>query len=155
MTSKALMIAAASAAAIAMSGCATTLPASYHVDKDGKTSIDCKATLDCPVPMPHHWWGKLDYPDEIYVSVPSGKKVTITWTIQASDGTKFNPDGGITLKDESGKAAFKCMPAMMEHVYSCSNVIDLAPNGEYKYGIKTKGFWSGFDIDPVIKNGAS
>ena len=152
MTSKALMIAAASAAAIAMSGC-ETLPSSYHLEKDGKTVVDCSMTLDCPVTLPHHWVHTV-YPDEIYVKVLPKQKVTITWTIQGNDGTTFNQDGGITLKDDAGKAAFDCVPdASKKHIYTCSNKIDLAPNGEYKYGIKTKGWLSGFDVNPIIHNG--
>ena len=153
MNSRTLVFAAASAAVIAMSGC-TTLPSSYHVDAGGKTVVDCSTTPDCPVTLPHHWLHTV-YPDEIYVKVPPSTKVTITWTIQGNDGTTFNQDGGITLKDDSGKAAFKCMPdATKKHIYSCSNLIDLTPNTEYRYGIKTKGVLSGFDVDPVIRNGA-
>ncbi len=152
MTSKALMIAAASAAAVVMSGCTTV---QYPVDASGKTQVDCRSTGSCQVDLPHNWW-HTGYPDEILVNVPAGGKVTITWTLKGNDGTTFNQDGGITLKDESGNAAFGCAPdSTQKHVYTCTNKKDLPAGGTYRYGIKTKGILSGPDIDPVIRNGAS
>jgi hypothetical protein len=156
MTSKTLMTVAALAVAVVMSGCTTAPP--YPVDAGGKTQVDCRTKKDCPVDLAHDYW-HTGYPDEVLVNVPPGGKVTITWTIKvkhSNDDTTFAQDGGINLKDDAGKAAFNCMQdSVQKNVYTCHNVRDLAPNGEYRYGIRTKGFWSGLDIDPVIRNGAS
>jgi len=153
MNSKTLVFAAVSAVVIAMSGCTTTT--GYPVGAGGKTQADCRATTDCQVDLQHNWW-HTGYPDEVLVNVPPGGKVTITWTIKGNDGTVFNQDGGINLKDASGQRAFACsMPdPQKKHIYSCYNTMDLTPGATYGYGIKTKGIVSGPDIDPVIKNGA-
>ncbi len=151
MNSKTLVFAAAAAAVIAMSGC-NTMPSSYPMDSGGKSYVDCRKTLDCQVTLPHKLW-KTEYPDEIWINVPYGQKVNITWTIKGNDDTTFDPDGGINLKAPTGQRAFVCkQDPQHKHVYSCYNTTDLAPT--YEYGIKTKGFWSGPNIDPVIKNGA-
>jgi len=161
MTSKTLVIAAAAAAAAALSGCATNLPSSYQVTASGAKLVNCTTTLNCAVTLPHYWWWTLVYPDEIDVMVPPGQQVTITWTIQGADGTTFNPLGGINLKDRTGQSVFSCNPGVSNpQAYVCSNningvVTNLDPNGTYTYAIKTKGIFSGWDIDPVIKNGAS
>ena len=152
MNSKSLVIAAASAAAIAMSGC-NTVP-TYPLDAGGKTYVDCRMTKDCQVKLSHSWW-HTGYPDEIWVNVASNEKVYITWTIEGNDGTTFSEGDGIFLKDPALKALFDCkQDPNKKHVYVCSNSRDLRPGGTYVYGIKTKGFFSGPDIDPVIKNGA-
>jgi hypothetical protein len=149
------MIAAASAAAVVISGCTTAPP--YPVGAGGKTQIDCRTKTECPVELAHDYWHTA-YPDEVLVNVPPGGKVTITWTIKvkhSNDDTTFAQEGGINLKDASGQRAFACMQdPQKKHVYSCYNTMDLSPGATYGYGIKTKGFWSGPDIDPVIKNGA-
>jgi hypothetical protein len=152
MNSKTLVFAVVSAAVVVMAGCAT--PNQYPIGADGKTQVDCRKTPDCQVELAHSWW-KTGYPDEVLVNVPAGGKVTITWTIKGNDGTTFNQDGGINLKDAAGQRIFSCMQdAQKKHVFSCYNTSDLGSDATYGYGIKTKGFLSGPDIDPVIKNGA-
>lgn len=153
MKPRTVVYAAASAAVIAMAGCATMNQ--FPIGADGKTYLDCRATKDCQVELPHGWW-RTEFPDEILVNVPPGGKATITWTIKGSDGTTFAQDGGIYLKDPALQPVFDCKPdATRKHVYACTNAKDLRPDGRYPYGIRTKGFFSGPDIDPVIKNGAS
>ena len=154
MNSKTLIFAAASAAVIAMSGCTTTPP--YPVDAGGKTQVDCRMTLDCQVKLSHSWW-KTELSGRNPHQRSDGQTVTITWTIQGNDGTTFNPDGGITLEGPvSRQAAFSVRTQMSRKSMSthATNNRDLSPDGSYEYGIKTKGFFSGPNIDPVIKNGA-
>jgi len=152
MNSKTLVIAAASAAAIAMSGCTTT-PFSLDGGASVLPPVDCRATNDCKVTLDHKIiFFPPDYPGVINVSVKPGDTLAITWTLNSRIASIFNALGGIEFKKTDGQAVWSCgIDSKNPNVYKCTGT-NLKPGGENTYGINTKGFWSGPNVDPKVVN---
>ena len=106
-----------------------------------------KVTLDHKVIL----WPP-NYPDVIYVHVQPTDTVSISWTLNSRIASIFNAMGGINFKSATGQAIFSCaIDSTNTNVYKCTGT-GLASGGTYDYGIKTKGIWSGRDVDPKVVN---
>ena len=152
MKSYTLIIAVASGVVLALAGCATNSTMGWS---GGPVKLDCTNKKNCDVTAIHRvWWAPFDIPEVIDVKVAPTDTVTIKWTIDAYADVTFSGDGGINFKGGSDKRIFDCkIDGKDSHVFTCTGK-GLAPNTDYKYGIKSKGFFSPADIDPIVRNGS-
>ena len=75
----------------------------------------------------------------------------ISWTLNSRIASIFNALGGINFKVTDGAVISCAINSTNPNLYQCT-LTNLKAGGEYTYGIKTKGFWSGWNVDPKVVN---
>lgn len=145
MNTKHLVSAVAlSAAAMALSGCAST----PDLHSAGRSPFDCKKNI-CEVPTGYYFLGDIGIPEYIDVDAPNqNTEVTVTWTLRTIWGVTF-ADKGIEFVD---KNVFKCKPVGSSGLqYECTGK-GLTRPARYKYTVTLAGDFRPWPLDPVIRN---